>query len=123
MIAMQNRVRRPSPYRKPKQVRQDSANWVRAVRLGNDLSQSELAKRLTEMAIAQHSPNITSVWAVKAWEMGKRLPDEPRRKLLEQLGALAGIGNDGRPVAGAPVAGEATGERAGGEPARTQDVQ
>lgn len=59
--------------------------WVKAVRESLGDSQPAFANRLTKLAIIDRSPNITSVWAVVAWEKGRREPDEARRKLIEKL--------------------------------------
>lgn len=88
-----NRTGRPSRYKKPKARRKESAARVKRVREALGLTQPEFAKRLTEMALAEHSPNITSVWAVKSWEMAKREPDHVRMRLIERL--ERGVASDG----------------------------
>ena len=72
-------------YKKPKELRKESAAKVRRIREALNLTQVEFAARLSRMAMARHSANLTSIYAVKAWEGAHREPDPVRMKLIDEL--------------------------------------
>jgi DNA-binding transcriptional regulator YiaG len=76
---------RASPYRKPKERKKLAAQKVKRIRLALGLTQTELAATLTRMAIKARHANVTSVWAVQAWEKAYREPDAVRMGLLDKL--------------------------------------
>lgn len=80
-------------YKKPKERRKESAARVKRLRLALGDTQVEFAKRLTQMALAEHSHNITGIWAVQAWEKARREPDAIRTKLLDRLEEGLGDGS------------------------------
>lgn len=92
-------------YKKPKQRKRESAERVKRLRIALGLNQVDFAARLSRMAMADHSANLTSIYAVRAWEGARREPDPIRLRLIERLERQVRErdGKDTQP--GAPLAG------------------